>query len=213
MSAYSDATWIAVLFSAGFILAGTVARKPLHCAAAGAVFTAVICFAPAGGGTLIGHLKGLQYEPSIGSVLIFTALVCARVSSMPPGLTPERRPAAIRNAAAGLNGLLAATLLAGCALYPMALGLGPFDPYALGYDSRSIAVAAVGSWMLIWFNRMELAAWWILLAALAALMELGESGNLFDYLLDPIALAAALAWAAGKFCRLIPLWLRKAAPR
>ena len=70
--------------------------------------------------------------------------------------------------------------------YPLALGLGMFDPYAWGYGSTMFLIA-----VLLFAAVCGLASWskgtWILgLAIIAWGVHWHESANLWDYLLDPI---------------------------
>lgn len=95
----------------------------------------------------------------------------------------------------------AAIVLAVAALfYPLALGLGPFDPYALGYQPLPIllALAALGLWLTWKRHDTWLLALGLGLAAYAA----GMFGNLWDALLDPALAALAggrlLTAAAGR---------------
>lgn len=77
-------------------------------------------------------------------------------------------------------------------LYPLALGLGPWDPYGWGYGGPWLALAlslmAAGHW---WMGRHRLAV--LLLAVIWAwLLRLGESDNAWDYLIDAWVAMAAL---------------------
>jgi len=83
-------------------------------------------------------------------------------------------------------------VLAAAVLYPMALGIGLFDPYRLGYGS---------SWFLGFLLLLALAAWfwrlyWVALSLALAVLAWGigwyESANLWDYLLDPLLAVYAL---------------------
>ena len=71
--------------------------------------------------------------------------------------------------------------------YPMALGVGKFDPYQLGYGSLPLivalsVVAAAALWM-----RWHLIAVVVILAVLTWSVGWYESANLWDYLIDPVA--------------------------
>ncbi len=74
--------------------------------------------------------------------------------------------------------------VAGLLLYPLALGLGPFDPYVLGWQWPGVACAAglLAAWLLWRENTFGL----VLLAAGVA-WQIGclESDNAWDYLVDP----------------------------
>ena len=74
----------------------------------------------------------------------------------------------------------------GLALYPAAVGLGGFDPYVLGWASPVVvlaaAVVAVG---LIW--RGNRFGYVLLVAGLLWQLDVLESENAWDYLVDPIS--------------------------
>ena len=75
--------------------------------------------------------------------------------------------------------------VAGVALYPLALGLGPVDPFSLGwYFGPLFAGMAVVSAFLLWKrNRFGVV---LVLAILAWHLGVPESGNYWDCLVDPI---------------------------
>jgi uncharacterized membrane protein HdeD (DUF308 family) len=69
----------------------------------------------------------------------------------------------------------------------MALGLTAFDPYAYGYPGRErLLVVALSMIALVaWYRGLLLVVLGIALALAAFRLELLESRNLWDYLLDP----------------------------
>lgn len=82
--------------------------------------------------------------------------------------------------------------LAALALYPMALGVGLFDPYRLGYGSPWFVGGLLAVSLAAWqFRRPEIAAC-LALAILAWTLRWYESTNLWDYLLDPLVSFYAL---------------------
>ena len=75
--------------------------------------------------------------------------------------------------------------LAGLALYPAALGLGRWDPYASGWQFSAlfVVVAVVAAFLLGRGHRLG----WVLLVAIAAWqLQVLESTNYWDYLVDPV---------------------------
>lgn len=105
--------------------------------------------------------------------------------------------------------LLILIALAALVLYPMALGVGAFDPYRLGYSNPLFVAALLMIAVTAWFNRFYLVALCITLATLAWSLGWYESDNLWDYLLDPFvaiyALAVVIARAAKvQYARLLP---------
>ena len=90
--------------------------------------------------------------------------------------------------------------VAGVALYPLALGLGPFDPYSLGWHFGPLfAVAGMVAVILHWRrNRFGIV---LLLAVAAWASRLPESGNYWDCLLDPVYFFASLGVLAAQIHR------------
>ncbi|MBP5996310.1 MAG: hypothetical protein KA535_00015 [Azonexus sp.] len=83
--------------------------------------------------------------------------------------------------------------------YPLALGLGPFDPYAIGYQPWPLLLAcgalAAGLWK---WRRND----WLLILALAlAAYAGGLFANLWDALVDPLLVLTALAVAVRQLAR------------
>lgn len=80
--------------------------------------------------------------------------------------------------------LCVAGTIIGVALYPLALGIGTFDPYPLGWNSAWLnAALALTTIALLWKGN----ALGVVLLASAAAWQIGllESTNVWDYLIDP----------------------------
>jgi hypothetical protein len=87
--------------------------------------------------------------------------------------------------------------IGGLALYPMALGLGSFDPYEWGWaiSPLFLVIGLLTAWLIWRRNRFGLL---LLLAAAAFQLRLLESTNYWDYLLDPVYSLVSLGWFAGR---------------
>lgn len=82
------------------------------------------------------------------------------------------------------GGLLVFISLAGLALYPAGLGLGPWDPYRMGYGlALPVVLTALCGWFV--YINQQLIALLIALALAGFAAGLLESNNLWDYLIDP----------------------------
>jgi len=84
-------------------------------------------------------------------------------------------------------------------LYPMALGIGRFDPYRLGYEPRILlgGLALVVAWSLMRGTRALMVG---LVGAVAGFgLGVHESVNLWDYVIDPWLTIWALVqlWRGG----------------
>ena len=127
------------------------------------------------GTSLASYFRGVGGELSVTTLL----LVSSSISAFAFGLKPPGRQE--------LETLATFVLLAGAFLYPMSLGLTSFDPYALGYPERVrallLALAPVAVYASLRGRFLLLLA--LALAVVAHRFELLESGNLWDYLLDP----------------------------
>lgn len=89
----------------------------------------------------------------------------------------------------------AALALFGIGFYVLALGVGDFDPYRLGYPGWSAVglLATLAAAALLAWRRGRPLWLWLLAVDLAVFAAgLPESGNLWDALFDPLLVAAAL---------------------
>ena len=88
-------------------------------------------------------------------------------------------------------------LTAGVILYPMALGLGRFDPYLAGWGFSWLFVVMCGVTILLLIMKNRFAV--VLIAAILAYnLHLLESTNLWDYLVDPfMVLVSCIALSSG----------------
>lgn len=89
-------------------------------------------------------------------------------------------------------GLFTFISVAALALYPMALGVGMFDPYRLGYGSLVFLGALFAVALAAWYGGHQLTTICLALATLAWTLRWYESTNLWDYLLDPLVSFYAL---------------------
>lgn len=81
--------------------------------------------------------------------------------------------------------------LAGLILYPMAAGVGPLDPYELGWNWPGIELVVGGlAVLLLW--RQNAFGGVLLLTGVAWRMGAMESQNVWDYLIDPIYFVMSL---------------------
>lgn len=87
-------------------------------------------------------------------------------------------------------------LVCGLALYPATLGIGPFDPYVLGWKSPGVAGAAavVGAVLLVANNRFGLL---LLAAGIGWRLGMLESSNAWDALIDPVFFFCAVGYLVG----------------
>jgi hypothetical protein len=93
-----------------------------------------------------------------------------------------------------LFAVLAVVLGGALFLYPMTLGLTRYDPYRLGFRSEGFLIVLALLALSAWLVRYRLLPAVLCAAAVAFGLQLGESQNLWDYLLDPFVSVFAAAW-------------------
>jgi hypothetical protein len=136
---------------------------------------------PLGALPAAGYLRGI-----VGDLSVTTVLLLLR------GLL---RPA-LGWAAIDARSRLALQVLGaagGLALYPVALGVGPFDPYRLGFADPWLLGGLLALAVAAGLRRLTLVTWCLSLAVLAWAVGAYESRNLWDYLVDPLV----AAWGLG----------------
>jgi len=90
------------------------------------------------------------------------------------------------------NMLFMLVVLAGVVLYPMALGIGYWDPYRFGFGNTWFLCGLFLLALATSFKKPSLIAMVIALAVLAWSTNWYESRNLWDYLLDPLLVIYAV---------------------
>lgn len=154
--------------------------------AAAVALLVVAGWLPVRGLPVAGYVRGVLGDLSVTTVLLLAVMVFSYVTG--------RRLIDARQRAIGL----AALAVAAVALYPMALGLGPFDPYALGYGSYGFVTLLLALSIVAWRAHCL----WIVFGAMAAvaahLLRLLESANLWDYCIDPLVAGYAILWWARR---------------
>lgn len=123
---------------------------------------------------MIGIAPGLHGAFGAPSFTLLQ-LALLQLFRRPPGLLDGRAAAAI-----------VATALV---FYPLALGLGPFDPYAVGYRPLPLLAALLSLGAFLAWRRQQ--GWLLLLAGDCLAYALGLFGNLWDALLDPLLVLLA----------------------
>ena len=141
----------------------------------------VAALVPLGALPAAGYVRGIVGDLSVTTVLLLLRGL----------LRPVLGWAAIdARSRLALQVLVAA---GGLALYPPALGLGPFDPYRLGYANPWFLGGLLALAVAAGLRRLTLVTWCLALAVLAWAVGAYESRNLWDYLVDPLV----AAWGLG----------------
>ncbi len=158
-----------------------------------AVAAAVLALIPFGDLSAAAYLRGATGDLSVSSVALLVRCLLAR------------QPLDARNDLA----LQIALALAALALYPLALGLGAFDPYRSGFGDPWLAGALGLVALAAWRASLTPLALGVALALSAWTIGWYESGNLWDYLIDPLvafwAIVALLLRGVKRILRTAPL--------
>ena len=135
---------------------------------------AIVALIPFGGLPLAAYVRGVIGDLSVTSLALLVLAILNRLTGCRPFDTPARFV------------LLLLIALAAFGLYPLALGIGYFDPYRLGYGNPLFMGVLLVIALAACFRRLPAIALTIALAVFAWSIGWYESTNLWDYLLDPL---------------------------
>lgn len=174
---FTDLTGLAssaiAMTAAATLLPGVARLRRFHLALLLSAI-AIAALIPFGGLPPAAYLRGVIGDLSI------TSLVLLIMAILRP-LFGWRLPAAQSRFL--LQAMLA---LAALGLYPLALGLGLFDPYRLGYGNLWFVSVLLLVALAACFRRLPVVALCIAMSVFAWGIGWYESNNLWDYLLDPL---------------------------
>ena len=125
--------------------------------------------------SVAGYIRGIVADLSITTVVILAAACYSALSGQ----------AVINNAERVAAGIL--LLSGGVFLYPMSLGWGSFDPYQYGYYPGILGALLSGLTLIALFVGFQMTVICLLAGLLAYTYRLLDSANLWDYLIDPLA--------------------------
>lgn len=145
-----------------------------------AVLLLVGMFVPVYGLTFAQWLRSVVGDLSVFTLLIFANILARRL------LNQNLLPLVARNK------LLPGIAVVGLVFYPLALGVGEFDPYRLGYAPVLMTALLCLASILAWLNACRGLAVILPLPLIAFNLQLLESTNLWDYLLDPVLFTYAV---------------------
>ena len=189
MSLYTGIVWAPVLFAAGLAVSRPFTRRSACGLIAGLAVLAGGVLLHIDGLPAVAYLRAVLAEPSMGLVVI--CLVYGIRSLAAHGTGCRTAP------------LHVTVLILSLGLYPLSLGVGWFDPYALGYQRVFALGLLIVALVLWWTPGTGILAVWLTLAILTHRTGLGESDNLWDFLIDPIIVMIAIGWTTGCLVRAI----------
>lgn len=151
-----------------------------------AMLAVTISLVPVGGIPLARYLISVNANFSIPLTAVVPAIIWRRAGGAE---WLDRRT---------LNGFWLYGIVSGLLLYPMALGLGPFDPYTLGWGFSPLFVLFLLLTVFLLYKKHPLGVV-LLLGILAYNLQVLESANLWDYMIDPVfTITSIIAWAKRK---------------
>jgi len=133
--------------------------------------------------SIAGYIRGIVGDLSLTTLLLLSHALTSRYFGW-QWLSPQSRDWILYGAA--FMGLL---------LYPLALGLSPYDTYRFGYISWLLPSLLLALTLLAWFYNRIAAALAIVLSVTAFNVHILESTNLWDYLIDPLLVFYAWGFA------------------
>lgn len=155
------------------------------------LLAAIVVVLPANNWLVLEFSRGYLSDLSMATVLISVTAILNQARPKPAKLS---------------NGFYLALLVLGVVLYPATMGMSMNDPFVLGYSTAHyywllvVAVAAIG--FVAWWRQAYLLATFLMLALLANGLDIYSSGNLWLYLIDPIAVIIAIWVLVARMMRL-----------
>lgn len=150
-----------------------------------AVLAAAVSLIPIGGLPVAGYVRGVIGDLSLTSLVLLGWGFVGDIARK------ERLT-------------ISAMVVAGATfVYPMALGLGAFDPYRLGFAPRGLLMVLLALAVVAWVYECYVLLACLTVAAAGHALRLMESTNLWDYLLDPWVAVVSLFYLGSALARLL----------
>ena len=154
-------------------------RTPIQRIVLAAIGLAIAYF-PLGALHFAGYLRGLVGDLSILTTTVVLVFLLSELLDTNLYKTIEETQ------------LLSVVLVMAIFLYPMALGLSSFDPYTLGYGGLWLVGPLLVLVIVAWYWEYYLIVGCLVTAVGAHALDVLESRNLWDYLVDPWIASIAL---------------------
>lgn len=137
---------------------------------------ALICalFTPIKGLAMAGYLRGIISDLSITTVIISVLSLVNLLAGKTLISEQEYKP------------LYYSIPIFALFFYPTSLGLTYFDPYAFGYQPGYLLIGLLGVALGLWWKKYYILLMILLIDLWAFNLEILDSDNLWDYLVDPI---------------------------
>lgn len=168
---------MAVLFA---VFSGNLSKQPSLRLTVLVVLLVLGFAVPLAGSTVAQWLRSVLGDLSVITLVVFADILARRLWKRSV-LDASTRKALLMVAAA-----------TGVVFYPLALGVGPVDPYRVGYAPLMMVCLLGLTSVIAWVRQARSLALILLLPMLAYNLHLLESDNLWNYLLDPVLVIYAL---------------------
>lgn len=185
---------LGIAFAIAVLIVPFAARVHGHAVLPYIAVCMLLTLLPFDGLSVAAYLRGLSGDLSMASLLLLT-------------LALRRRMLFNTDEWAGRTEMLVLIVLAALVLYPLALGVGMFDSYRMGFGEVWFIAVLLLLVLIAWRRKNYLIALWISSAVLTWSLGWYESSNLWDYLIDPwvaiYAIAVSLRLMSGRIKRAI----------
>ena len=175
MPVFTDLTGLmgsALLIAIAVLQLPRIQRLPRRYLALLTAATILLCLIP------FSELPAAAYVRGMVGDLSVTTLVLMLIALL--------RPHCVLVANHELRHIYIVLAVAAVCLYPLALGVGMYDPYRLGYSNMLFIATVLLFAIAALLIRENLVALCLTLATLAWSLGWYESTNLWDYLIDPL---------------------------
>lgn len=159
-----------------------------------ALSVSVLAVVPFGDVSLVLALKGLFADLSITTITLLVAWPLHRAANLQPNK-------------ADTAWLCVVVLIFAMVLYPMALGIGNYDTYAIGFRPWVLLTLVAVLGVLATQRQYWLSATTLALVLGGYWFKVLDSQNLWDYLLDPILVIFAVTYLI-RYAYPVRIWQR-----
>lgn len=185
---------ILLVFSPVFALVRTFNFKnySVHWSLGCALCASLLLLLPVKNVPVLDLLRGIVGDLSLTSVFLLVIWPVLR-------LTP--RPNLSESKHADRQYLCSVLFVCSIFLYPMTLGLGPYDPYELGFNPLLLLtlLAVLGSYAV--YNKYVISTSVILIVLVGYWFRSLDTENLWNYFIDPIVSIFAIFYLLRSFYR------------
>jgi len=174
---YTDITGLAGIAILAVALAASnlpIKRSPGYGYGLLCVVTGLLVVIPFADFSAAVYVRGVTGDLSITSLVLLSMVIVKRVFSL------------LTSSGFQIKAVYALVVPVGLIFYPMALGLGSYDPYSLGFGSTGFLASVFALAIIAWFRAYTLISLCLALAVGAYTVDWYASSNLWDYLMDPL---------------------------